>query len=88
MTTGKNKHISHFIMQYRETDWSFIKRLAAMNQTVLFADCSTKGEKYHFGIPDRKVQEEEIKEYHTHYDIEEFWKKKKNGLKIDRKSVV
>lgn len=88
MTTGKNKHIPHFIMQYRETDWSFIKRLAAMNQTVLFADCSTKGEKYHFGIPDRKVQEEEIKEYHTHYDIEEFWKKKKNGLKIHQEDTI
>jgi len=90
MTEGKNKHIPHFIMQYRETDWMFIKRLAAMNQTVVFADCSTKGEKYHFGIPDRKAEDEEveIKDYKTHYDIEEFWKKKKNGLKIYQDDTV
>lgn len=83
MTVGKDKHIPYFIMQYRETDWSFIKRLAAMNQTVVFADCFTKGEKYHFGIPDRKAEEEETdKEYQTWCDIEEFWYKKKNGIEI------
>ena len=72
MTEGKNKHIPHFVMQYRETDWSFIKRLAAMNQTVLFADCATKGEKYHFGIPNRKAVEEEVKEYQIQYDMEDY----------------
>lgn len=82
MTEGKNKHIPHFVMQYRETDWSFIKRLAAMNQTVLFADCATKGEKYHFGIPNRKAVEEEVKEYQIQYDMEEYWEKKNNGLNI------
>lgn len=88
--TGKDRHIPHFIMQYRETDWMFVKRLAAMNHTVVFADCSTKGEKYHFGIPDRKAgnMEAEVKDYATHYNIEEYWKKKKNGLKIRQEDTV
>lgn len=82
MTEGKGKHIPHFIMQYRETDWTFIKRMAAMNHTVVFADCSTKGEKYHFGIPDRKAGDGEVREYRTQYDMEEYWGKKKNGINI------
>ncbi len=82
MMTGKNKQIPHFIMQYRETDWSFIKRLATMNQTVVFADCLTKGEKYHFGIPDRGSEASEFSDYQIQYDMEEFWNKKKSGLTI------
>lgn len=82
MMAGKNKRIPHFIMQYRETDWSFLKRLAAMNQTVVFADCSTKGVKYHFGIPDRKSGDEEIIEYQTQFDMEDYWIRKKNGVEI------
>lgn len=83
MTEGKDRRIPHFIMQYRETDWTFIKRLAAMNRTVIFADCSTKGEKYHFGIPNRKAEgDEQITEYKTLHDMEDYWKKKKSGLVI------
>lgn len=88
MTVGKEKHIPHFIMQYRETDWLFIKRLASMNHAVLFADCSTKGEKYHFGIPDRKAGDDEVKEYHTQYDIQEYWQKRKNGLEIRQEDTM
>lgn len=89
MTVGKEKHIPHFIMQYRETDWSFIKRLASMNQAVVFTDCSTKGKKYHFGIPDRKAGDDrEIKEYRTQYDIQEYWHKKKNGLSIRQEDTL
>lgn len=89
MTEGKGKSICQFIMQYQETDWDFIKRLAAMNHTVLFADCHTKGERYHFGIPDRKsAKEETVTEYQTQYNIHEYWHKKKQGLKISPEAVV
>ena len=70
MTEGNGRIIPHFIMQYQETDWEFIKRLAAMNHTVIFADCSTRGEKYHFGIPDRKSDlEVTLSEYRIKYDM-------------------
>lgn len=83
MTEGYGATIRHFIMQYRETDWEFIKRLAAMNHTVVFADCSTKGEKYHFGIPDRKsVSEELSSEFRMQYNMQEYWFKKNHGLNI------
>ncbi len=83
MTEGNGRIIPHFIMQYQETDWEFIKRLAAMNHTVIFADCSTRGEKYHFGIPDRKSDlEVTLSEYRIKYDMEEYWYKKNRGLAV------
>lgn len=89
MTEGNGKRIPHFIMQYRETDWEFIKRLAAMNHTVIFADCSTRGEKYHFGIPDRKYDSEEtLCEYRTRYDMQEYWYKKSHGLSIHTEDTM
>lgn len=38
MTTAKEKETNRFIMQYQETDWNFIKRLASINHTVVMAD--------------------------------------------------
>ncbi len=83
MTEGRETTIPHFIMQYQETDWEFIKRLAAMNHTVVCADCSTKGEKYYFGLPERKaVPEDSLCEYQVEYDMGEYWNKKGSGLSI------
>lgn len=89
MTEGKGRKIPHFIMQYRETDWEFIKRLAAMNHTVLFADCSTGGEKYHFGIPNRKsASRETLSEYRTIYDMQEYWYKQSRGLTLHTEDTM
>ncbi|MDF2888557.1 MAG: hypothetical protein K0R23_2942 [Lacrimispora sp.] len=89
MTEGKEKKIDRFIMQYRETDWEFIKRLASMNHTVIFADCATKGERYHFGIPDRKGENEGLSgEYWTQYDMQEYWDKKKHGLSVQPEDMM
>ena len=89
MTEGKGKRIPHFIMQYKETDWEFIKRLAAMNHTVIFADCFTRGEKYHFGIPDREFDTEEtLSEYRTRYDIQEYLYKQGRGLSIHTEDTM
>ena len=84
MTVARGVEISQFIMQYEETDWDFIKRLASMNHSVVIADNSTKGEKYYFGFPDRKkaIKSDSI-EYSICSDMQEYWRKKGKGLKID-----
>lgn len=83
MTVGKENKIRHFIMQYRETDWAFIKRLAAQSSAVVFADCSTEGVKYHFGIPDRVSKIKEFpSEYQMQYNMQEYWYKKNHNLSI------
>ena len=43
-----------FLVQYRENDWSFIKRIAALKQTVVMPDYQSKGVKYFFGMPKRE----------------------------------
>lgn len=83
MTVAKEKTIDQFIMQYRETDWSFVKRLASMNHTVVVADCSAKGERYYFGLPERNdTITGDFVEYHTYCDIQKYWKKKGSGLSV------
>lgn len=83
MTEAKGKETGQFLMQYMETDWEFIKRLAAMNGTVVVADCSTEGKKYYFGLPDRRaaVMENAV-QYKTQCDMEECRKKKARGMEI------
>ena len=42
-----------FLVQYEENDWNFIKRIAALKQTVVMPDYQSKGVKYFFGMPKR-----------------------------------
>lgn len=83
MTVGKGQKIGQMIMQYQETDWGFIKRLASMNHTVVVADYSTMGEKYFFGLPDRReALTDGFDEYCTRCDMEEYYNKKNHGLAV------
>ena len=62
---------------------SYLKRLAAMNHTALFADCLTGGVKYHFGIPNRRTEDKTLySEYTMRYEMKEYWHKKSCGLAI------
>lgn len=83
MTVAKGQVIGQLILQYQETDWSFIKRLASMNYTVVVADYSTLGTKYFFGLPERKAAiTGRLDEYRTQCDVEEYWYKKNHGLTV------
>lgn len=54
MTEGQGIELSHIYMQYRESDWEFLKRLASSLHTIIVPSCKTKGVKYFFGIPAKK----------------------------------
>lgn len=54
MTVGKEISISHFTVQYKETDWDFLKRLCARNNGVLVPSHTVEGVKYFFGMPRKK----------------------------------
>lgn len=41
------------IVQYRETDWGFLKRIAASVNTLLISDCRNDKASFYFGIPER-----------------------------------
>lgn len=83
MTAAKEEKTNQFIMQYQETDWEFIKRLASTKHTVVVADASTGGEKYYFGLPDREnTINGDSAEYSICCDMEEYGHRRACGLDI------
>ncbi len=51
--SGKEK-IPGFILQYKETDWQFLKRLAGKNSCVLIPDSRMPYACFQFGLPQNK----------------------------------
>ncbi|GLC81714.1 phage baseplate assembly protein V [Lacrimispora brassicae] len=89
ITEGKKKTIDAFIMQYRETDWQFIKRLASKIQTVVVPEYKTEGVKYYFGLPNRNDSiSENTCEYTIISDMQEYSKKRAQGLNISQDDTV
>ncbi len=56
---GKSKSTGRFIIQYGETDWEFLKRIASMIHTVIVADNINGKVSYCLGIP--KLKKEDMK---------------------------
>ena len=83
ISVDKGTAIKQFIMQYQETDWNFIKRLASIKQTLIIADSSVQASRYYFGLPDREntIKGDNI-EYDICYDIQEYWLKKGRNLEL------
>ena len=50
-TASPDQEIGKFILQYRETDWEFCKRLATHFQTQLVADVLGRRPRLWFGLP-------------------------------------
>lgn len=53
----KNILTDGLVVQYRETDWEFINRLAIMAGTVIVPDCTNDFICFYFGIPRKKRQD-------------------------------
>lgn len=69
------------LVQYRETDWEFAKRIAALKKTVLIANEKSIGVKYTFGVA--KEGGHELSSYESYSIVNliaEYQKKKKYGM--------
>lgn len=51
---GKGACTKGLVVQYEETDWQFIKRMASQLHTVLVADCTNDHTCLYFGNPEKK----------------------------------
>lgn len=80
LTKGKGQAIDKLMIQYRETDWEFMKRIASHLNTVIVPDFQLKGVHYFFGLPERKTVEVNTKFYSMKKKVNEYTEKKKNGL--------
>lgn len=54
MTVGKGEKLPHFILQYKVTDWKFLKRMCTLAGDMIVPSCKVKGSKYFFGMPKKK----------------------------------
>ena len=82
-TVEHNKNIDNLTLQYKETDWEFIKRLASHFETVVIPDTETYGTKFYFGVPN--FQQEYIvntKEYKICKDVNSYDLKKSFNMSI------
>lgn len=65
-TKGKEQNIGGIVVQYQETDWEFLKRLASKLNTTLVADCINGRISFSFGPP--KSAKKELHEF-TSYSV-------------------
>lgn len=54
MTVGKGKKLPHFILQYYTNDWDFLRRMCALNGSMLVPSHVGEGIKYFYGMPQLK----------------------------------
>ncbi|MCB2340725.1 DUF6531 domain-containing protein, partial [Clostridium estertheticum] len=74
--------IEDFLLQYEETDWQFLKRLASHFNAVLISECTIDYGRFYFGLPMINKSEKIIlEEYEVTKDIDTYNKRDALGLK-------
>lgn len=83
MTKGQDETLGDLIVQYRETDWAFAKRMASHFKTILLpaSESELEGTRYYFGLPKREgtIKIKPIN-YTTHKAVGEYIHKIANHL--------
>lgn len=52
--------VGNLLLEYRETDWEFLKRLASHSNSVLVVDPKGKKPEFTFGVPEGKEYKDEV----------------------------
>lgn len=83
MYSGKGTAIGTLIMQYRETDWAFTKRLASHFNAVVLPESRIEGVKYYFGISGSSAGEAiKTGTYKAMKNMHEYQTKKNRGVEL------
>lgn len=73
--------IQELIVQYEETNWEFLLRLASHFNSIVVSDFLTPGVKFYFGLPDRQPVENIIdSEYRLEKSLISYQYKIQNGV--------
>lgn len=76
MLDKADKAIGKFLLQYKETDWEFMKRLASYMETVLIPEDSLPKPKVYFGYQDITINREvQADSYYMEQDYEGYEKR-------------
>jgi len=79
-TASNGATTNQFLMQYHETDWVFLQRLASHFNTGLICDIRFDSPKYFFGTPDIPGVELQGFNYTVRKDIKRFRQLSKTGV--------
>jgi len=80
-TENEKKKTEGLLVQYQETDWEFINRIASYLNTVIVADCSNDYSCFYFGLPKRvDMISLSASSYHVKQNIDELEKKRSLGM--------
>jgi hypothetical protein len=88
--TTKGKTTGGLLVQYLETDWEFVKRLATHFNAPIIPSCTIEGVKYHIGITEIHSGHD-LKEYNyiIKKDIQDYLRKSQNGIDgTEEKSLI
>ena len=89
MKEGIGETINSLVLQYRETDWEFTKRLASHFNTVVIPDSKVGGVKYYFGIkPSPPVSTIDTTIYKASINLEEFKYKSNRDVDITEQDTL
>lgn len=73
MSIGRETLLSDLIVQYDETDWQFLKRLAGHFNSFLVPDYKMgDGIKFYFGLPNRAKEDIILDSYEMRKDLSEY----------------
>ena len=73
--------IEKFVLQYEETDWQFIKRIATHFNGILLPEATEECGRFHFGIPDiNNSREIVLNDYEIIKNIDEYNKNEALGF--------
>lgn len=72
--------IGQLIVQYKETNWEFLKRLASHFHTGLVNDVHFDCPKCYFGIPQKEKHTLKISQYNVKKDLGKYLKMSKSGI--------
>ncbi|MCM1251961.1 MAG: contractile injection system protein, VgrG/Pvc8 family [Clostridium sp.] len=79
-TEGGEDKTEGVLVQFQETDWEFLKRLAGRTGLYLVPDALKKGVKYTIGLPEGTKRTIETDKLQTKLDINEYMEKSRNGM--------
>lgn len=81
LAEGSGETLQSLIVQYRETDWEFVKRMASHFNTVVIPAYLFAGVKYYFGVPQRGSAEfSQSNAYSMRKSVGEYLDKTKNDV--------
>lgn len=85
----KEAVIKKLIVQYRETNWEFAKRLASHLNTVLLPEYITEGSRYYIGVSNTAAKTTlNTKTYSVRKDMDEYQYKKRYNLNVNERDCI